>query len=278
MSNITTVSFPGLGIGEFDMNKIAFSVFGRNIAWYGIIITCGIILGYLYANYRAKFEGIKTDDLLDYAIFVVAAAIVGARIYYVAFTLEEYDNFLEMIAIWNGGIAIYGAIIGGGIAAYVISRIKKINPLKMFDLIAPAVIIGQIIGRWGNFVNGEAYGGRTDLPWRMGIRSGYLSETIYVHPTFLYESLWNLIGFIIIHFLYKKKKFDGQIFYMYIAWYGFGRMFIELLRTDSLTQGDIRVSSLVGFVSFVVGSVMLIWNFAKLRKAQQNVGEEQNND
>ena len=99
MSNITTVSFPGLGIGEFDMNKIAFSVFGRNIAWYGIIITCGIILGYLYANYRAKFEGIKTDDLLDYAIFVVAAAIVGARIYYVAFTLEEYDNFLEMIAI-----------------------------------------------------------------------------------------------------------------------------------------------------------------------------------
>ena len=134
---------------------------------YGIIITCGIILGYLYANYRAKFEGIKTDDLLDYAIFVVAAAIVGARIYYVAFTLEEYDNFLEMIAIWNGGIAIYGAIIGGGVAAYVISRIKKINPLKMFDLIAPAVIIGQIIGRWGNFVNGEAYGGRTDLPWRM---------------------------------------------------------------------------------------------------------------
>lgn len=275
MSTITTISFPGLGIGEFDVNSVAIKGFlGRDIAWYGIIITCGIILGFLYANYRAKYEGIKTDDLLDYAIYVVTFAIVGARIYYVAMKFEDYDSLLEMIAIWNGGLAIYGAIIAGGITAFIISRIKKINFLKMFDILSPAVLIGQILGRWGNFMNGEAYGYETSLPWRMGIQKSTWAQPIYVHPTFIYESLWNLIGFIIINSLYKHKKFDGQIFFMYIAWYGFGRMFIEMLRSDSLYSGNIRASSAVGLISFIVGSVFLIYNFTKLRKSCKDENEK----
>lgn len=273
--DITTISFPGLGIGAFEINRIAFTIFGKSIAWYGIIITTGIILGFLYANYHAKKEGVSSDDLLDYAIYVVLAAIVGARAYYVAFEWENYDSFWDVIAIWEGGLAIYGAIIAGGIAVYVISRIKKINPLKMYDIITPSVMLGQIIGRWGNFVNGEAYGYETTLPWRMGIQKSYFAEMIYVHPTFLYESLWNLIGLIIIHCLYRRKKFDGQIFYMYIAWYGFGRMFIEQLRTDSLTQGDIRVSSLVGLLSFLAGAVLLTWQFVKRRREKIGARPEQ---
>jgi len=259
MTNI--ISFPGLGIDEFSLNTVAFTIFGRDIAWYGIIITLGIIAGFSYVLYRSKFEGISSDDIMDLAIYVIITAIVGARVYYVAMRWESYDSFLEMIAIWNGGIAIYGAIIGGGLAAFVVAKVKKIKFTKFFDMLVPGVMLGQIIGRWGNFVNAEAHGGATSLPWRMGLhqvgRTVY-EPAIYVHPTFLYESLWNLIGFLLINAYYKKKSYDGQIFLMYITWYGLGRMFIEGLRTDSLMIGDFRASQMLAAASVLFGIVMLI--------------------
>lgn len=252
------ISFPGLGIGEFTINSVAFSVFGHDITWYGIIVTSGIVAGFLYALYRAKFEKIKTDDVLDFAIYGVIFSIIGARLYYVLTTLENYHSFYDVIAIWNGGLAIYGGIIAGCITGFVICRIKKIRTAKLFDIAGPAFMLGQFIGRWGNFMNAEAFGSECSLPWRMGIQNIYHIDTIYVHPTFLYESLWNLLGFVLVNFFYKKKKYDGQIFLMYITWYGFGRMLIEGLRTDSLWVGSWRISQVVGLLSFVVGLTLLI--------------------
>ena len=259
------ISFPGLNIEEFPLNRVAFTLFGRDVMWYGVIITCGIILASLYAHYRGKkVEGIKTDDILDYAIYLVIFGVIGARLYYVFTKFENFkaDSFgktlYNMIAVWEGGLAIYGGIIAGALALIVVSLIKKINVFRAFDMAAPAVMIGQILGRWGNFFNAEAYGGETTLPWRMGIRPEGSDTTIYEHPTFLYESLWNLIGFLIINALYKRKKFNGQVFLMYISWYGFGRMFIEGLRTDSLYVGDYRISQVVGFLCFFFGASILV--------------------
>lgn len=263
------ISFPGIGIGEIKIDKIAFSMFGRDIAWYGIIITVGIILASLYVVNRGKYEGVSQDDILDFAIFVIPIAVIGARAYYVLTSLDQYDTFGEMIAIWNGGLAIYGAIIGGALTALVVCLIKKIKILKMFDMLSPAVMIGQMIGRWGNFVNAEAHGGVTDIFIRMGIRGEFMSTPIYVHPTFLYESLWNLLGFLLINAYYKKKKYHGEIFFMYISWYGLGRFFIEGLRTDSLYVGPFRISQVIGLASFVVGAVFLVYfYFNKCRGAQ----------
>lgn len=258
------ISFPGLGIDEFRVNRVAFSLFGRDVMWYGIIITLGIVLAFLYVNYRAKKnEGIKTEDVLDYAIYLVLFGVIGARLYYVLTSFDDYkadtvgQTISNIVAVWEGGLAIYGGIIAGGIALAIVSLIKKIKLGRAFDMVAPGVMIGQIVGRWGNFCNGEAYGSETSLPWRMGIREAGETETIYVHPTFLYESLWNLLGFLLINLVYKKKKFDGQIFFMYITWYGFGRMLIEGLRTDSLYVGDFRISQVVGFLCFFIGLAVL---------------------
>ena len=280
---MTNISFPGLGIDVFSVNKIAFTIpigGGIGVRWYGIFITLGIILAMVYCSYRAKQEKIIFDDLLDMAIFTVISAIIGARLYYVLFSLSEYDSFLDVIAIWNGGLAIYGGIIGGAIAIFFVCKKKKINTLKAFDMVCPAVMIGQIIGRWGNFFNGEAYGAEVasdELLYfiRMGLSHGQAGITTYFHPTFLYESLWNLLGFVIINSLYKKKKFDGQIFLMYITWYGFGRMFIESLRVDSLKLGVFRVSQVIGFICFITGLVLLVINFDKAhRKALANESYE----
>ncbi|MFA6948777.1 MAG: prolipoprotein diacylglyceryl transferase [Eubacteriales bacterium] len=254
------ISFPGLGIGEFSVNSVAFSIFGHSVTWYGIIVTSAIVVGFLYALYRSKFEGITNDDVLDEAIYLIIFSIIGARLYYVVTSLDKikYDSFYDVIAIWNGGLAIYGGVIAGAITTFVVAKIKKIKFTKMFDMISPGLMLGQAIGRWGNFMNAEAFGGETTLPWRMGIQNIYHIDTIYVHPTFLYESLWNLIGFFIINALYKKKRFDGQIFLMYATWYGFGRMFIEGLRTDSLYVGQFRISQLVAAASFIAGLILLI--------------------
>ena len=284
MEELIRVSFPGLGIGEFEINKVAFPLFaGIEVRWYGIIITCAILVGFLYAHFRSKHEGISTDDLLDYAIYTVIFAIIGARAYYVLSEPDRFDSFYDVIAIWNGGIAIYGAIIAGALSIFVISKIKKINPLKALDMVAPGVMIAQSIGRWGNFCNGEAHGGVTEIFCRMGLselsKSGIWSKTVYVHPTFLYESLWNLVGFLLINAFYKKKKFDGQILLMYITWYGFGRMFIEGLRTDSLyfmknILGEtVRTSQVVGALCFIVGTVLLIVLGMKARRARLAEGE-----
>ena len=274
------ISFPGIGIDAFQVSPVAFTLFGIEVRWYGIIITTGISLAVLYAFYRSKQEGICEDDLLDMAIFAIPCAIIGARAYYVLTSLKDFHSFREVIAIWEGGIAIYGAIIAGAITIYGVCRYKKIKVMKAFDMVSPAVMIGQILGRWGNFFNGEAYGAEVleSSPLyfiRMGLAPNIKSYSVmhYFHPTFLYESLWNLVGFIIINSLYKKKKFDGQVFLMYITWYGFGRMFIEGLRTDSLYVGVFRISQVVGFACFVVGSILLIYNLAKARRADITAGD-----
>jgi len=252
------ISFPGLGIEGFSVNTVAFSLFGRNITWYGIIITLGIIVAVTIAFLRSKKEGVVADDILDLAIYCVIFGVIGARLYYVIMKRENFNSFYDVIAIWNGGLAIYGGIIAGFLAGFVVTKIKKMNVRKLFDVGAPSVMLGQIIGRWGNFVNAEAYGSETTLPWRMGIQNIYNPNTIYVHPTFLYESLWNLIGFILINIFYNKKKFDGEVFLWYVSWYGFGRMFIEGLRTDSLYVGPVRISQLVAILSCAAGVALII--------------------
>ena len=271
-----TLSFPGIGIDEFNVNPVAFSIGGLEIRWYGLIIVSAIILALGYCFIRARYENINSEDLIDMAIFSILFSVIGARLYYVLMTLGEYDSFLDVISIWNGGLAIYGAVIAGAITVYVVCRIKKISFLKAFDMASPALMMAQAIGRWGNFFNGEAYG--QVIPedsilyfLRMGITPHEIPGVYgmaYVHPTFLYESIWNIVGFIIINALYKKKKFDGQVFFMYITWYGFGRMFIESLRMDSLYLGVFRISQVVAFVCFVAGSITLIYKLSKARRAR----------
>ena len=270
------ISFPGIGIGPFSIDPVAFKVFGLTVRWYGLIICIGMIFSLIYIVTRIKYEKIKTHDFVDLAIFTIIFGVIGARIYYVLFELDSYivpgdfwESVKKMVAVWEGGIAIYGAIIGGFITVFVVCRIKKLRFSTVLDAVAPGVMIGQIIGRWGNFVNMEAHGGETALPWRMGL-STTGDVWNYYHPTFLYESLWNLIGFVLIAIFYKKKKFNGQVFLFYIAWYGFGRMFIEGLRTDSLYLHvfglDIRISQIVGFATFVIGLVLTIVNLVKVKK------------
>ena len=256
----TIISFPGLGIGEFSVNSVAFSVFGISIAWYGIIIVLGMIAAFAYASWRAKKnEGISFDDMLDYAIFLIIFGVVGARLYYVAFH-GGVNSLYDLINLRSGGLAIYGGVIGGALAAFIVTKVKKLSFGRVTDATLPGVMLAQAIGRWGNFMNGEAHGGVTDLPWRMGLRNAYSDSTVYVHPTFLYESLWNIIGFIILNILYKKKKFGGEIALMYIIWYGIGRTFIEGLRTDSLYIGNsgIRVSQVLAALSAVIALIFLL--------------------
>ena len=266
MGNISTISFPGLGIGEFTVNGVALSFhigdFPVTVMWYGIIICLGIFAGFAYFAYRAGRAGISFDDILDITLITVVSAIVGARLYFIIFFggfVETGGTFWEnlggtlynIIAIWNGGLAIYGGIIGGAIAVYFVSKHKKIGFFKLADMVVPGVMLGQLIGRWGNFCNGEAFGSETTLPWRMGLYNSHTGyQTLYVHPTFLYESLWNLIGFILINVFYQKRKYHGEVTLWYFAWYGLGRGFIELLRTDSLMIGSVRVSSLLSFLLF----------------------------
>ena len=276
---MVNVSFPGLNIAEFSINPVAFTIpifGGLEVRWYGLIITTGIILAFLYCCYRSRQEGISFDNLTDITLYTVIFAIIGARLYYVLTSLDEYDSIMEAIAIWNGGLAIYGAIIAGALTIFIVCRIKKLPVLKLLDIAAPGVMLGQLIGRWGNFCNGEAYGGvvsqNSPLYFiRMGIYPNNISGVsgmAYVHPTFLYESLWNLCGFIIINLLYKKKKFDGQIVLMYAAWYGFGRMLIEGLRTDSLYVGVFRISQVVGFICFIGGTIALTVLLLKARRKE----------
>ncbi len=273
------LSFPGLGIDEFVLNPVAF----LSVHWYGIIITLGMVVAFFYAVYRAKQAQIKTDDMLDVALFLIPAAIIGARLYYVLTTLGEYDSFLEVIAIWNGGIAIYGGVIGGAIAVLGVCRYKKINSLEVLDSIAPGLILAQAMGRWGNFFNGEAFGAVVSETsplyfLRMGVISPMSMDKFgdtaihYVHPTFLYESVWNLIGFLLMHFFYQKKSFRGEVVLWYATWYGFGRMWIEGLRMDSLMVGPFRISQVVAFLCFVGGATCIVWkriyDFQKKRKTE----------
>lgn len=282
---MTEISFPGLGIKPFEVNSVAFKLFGIEVAWYGVLITIGMVLAFIYCLHRAKYEGIKSDDMIDLAILIVIFCIVGARLYYVLFELDSFiatggsflqnlwQTFVNIINIRDGGLAIYGGVLGGFFAALIISKRKKIRFPILLDTLVGGVLIGQIIGRWGNFMNGEAFGYETDLPWRMGINKisagGLYSSYMEVHPTFLYESLWNLIGFILMAVFYKKKKFHGQHFAFYLIWYGAGRAVIEGLRTDSLWlfgEGSIRVSQALGIVTVFIGAVIMTFGFLKAYK------------
>lgn len=277
------ISFPKLGIEPFRVTKNALEFGNFRIAWYGVIITVGIILAVLCVLYRRKQENISTDDILDYAIFSIFSAIIGARAYYVLTTLDtgSYKSFYDVIAVWEGGLAIYGGLIGGIAAILIVSYVKKIDCRKILDMAAPGVLLGQAIGRWGNFVNAEAYGtlaefdflghvvktpDAANLPWVMGIQSTAVSEPFYVHPTFLYESLWTLLGFVLLSLYYKHKKFNGEIVLMYAVWYGFGRMFIEGIRTDSLYVGNVRISQLLALACVVFGILFLIIGYHHAKK------------
>lgn len=264
------ISFPGLGIKPFELDRIAFTLFGREVMWYGVIICIGMMLAIAYAWWRFKKEGFTEDEFYNFVVFLIPISVLCARLYYVIFDpTPNYRSLLDVLAIWRGGIGIYGGIIGGALVTVVYAKIIKKPVLKLLDCVAPAVMIGQMIGRWGNFVNAEAHGGVTSLPWRMGIGYSPDGYTEYYHPTFLYESLWNLVGFLIIHFVIRRRKrFDGQMAYFYLAWYGLGRGFIELLRTDSLILFGMRVSALVGFVCAVVFGTAYIVNFLKSRKGE----------
>lgn len=272
----TIVSFPGLGIGEFSVSRAVFSIGEKDIYWYGIIIMLGILAAFFHTWWRAGHEKIKRDHVIDLALFIVPFGVLGARLYYVLTTLGEgkYQSFVDVIAIWEGGLAIYGGIIAGALTVVVVCLIKKINVFKVMDMVGPGVMIAQAMGRWGNFCNGEAFGevvaeGHPLYFMRMGLLSDYAPAPMqYYHPTFLYESLWNLVGFVLITVLYRKKKFNGQCVLMYLTWYGFGRMFIEGLRTDSLYVGSFRISQVVGLLCFLAGSALLTVGFILSHKGK----------
>ena len=287
------ISFPGLGIGEMKINTNILEIGNFRIPWYGLIIMTGIVCAFLYVWFRFKESGMNTDDVVDLALFVVPFGVLGARLYYIIFRLDYYvvttnDSFFEnladslgrMVAVWNGGLAIYGGIIAGGIAGVLVARHKKIKILTILDFLAPGVMLAQAMGRWGNFFNAEAHGGQTDIFLRMGIRLETSLNTYYYHPTFLYESLWNIVGFIAIWLIFVKLtktrhlyKFHGQVFYTYMTWYGIGRFWIEGLRTDSLylIPDVIRVSQLVAILSAIVGVALMTYSFIKLRKGEENI-------
>jgi len=279
--NRNVLSFPGLGIEPFEVNEVAFKVFGFSVHWYGLIIMCGMLFCVLYVYHFWKKEGWNPDDFFDVALAAIAIGVLGARLYYILFSLDSYivtggsfwsnvgKTLKNMISVWNGGLAIYGGIIAGALAIFLVARRKKVPVLRLLDIVAPSVALAQAIGRWGNFVNAEAHGGPTDLPWRMGITYG--NTTYYYHPTFLYESLWNIVGFILLNLLRKKKKYDGQVLWAYAAWYGLGRMIIEGLRTDSLMWGPIRVSQLLAALLFVgCTALMVVIHFRRKKADEEN--------
>ena len=255
----TEISFPAL---DLVMNPgRSISIGPLTVHYYGAIIAFGLILGVMYACRRSKDFGLKEDDLIDGVLWVTPFAIICARAYYVIFRwAEEYAaKPISALYIWQGGLAIYGGVIGAVVGIIVFCKIRKIKPAVVLDVVSLSFLIGQSIGRWGNFFNREAFGAETDVLWKMGLMKAN-GDIIYVHPTFLYESLWNACGFVILHFASKHRKFDGQVALGYMAWYGLGRCMIEGLRSDSLYIGPFRVSQLLAGVSCIAAVSILLWN------------------
>lgn len=256
-----SISFPMLG--DWQINPpYSFKLFGMEIYLYAVIIALGFILAILYCAKRAPEFGLKSDDVYSIVIWLIPICIIGARIYFILFKLDYYiANPSEIFSIRNGGLAIYGGIIAGIITGVIWCIKKKIKVLPTADLAAFGLLIGQFVGRWGNFINREAFGVQTDIFCRMGLTVPY-AGTVYVHPTFLYESLWNFIGLVFLHIWTKKghRKYDGQVAWLYVFWYGLGRAWVEGLRTDSLYIGstDLRVSQLLAIVSAAAALVILI--------------------
>ena len=252
------ISFPALGIALNPPRSIALGPL--SIHFYGMIIAFGLILAVVYATRRSKQFGIKEDDVLDGVLYVTPFAVLCARAYYCIFSWEHYaDDPIRLLYIWEGGLAIYGGVLGAAIGVTVLCRGKRVKLPAMLDLVSLGFLIGQSIGRWGNFFNREAFGAETDTFLRMGLMNRYTGDVTCYHPTFFYESLWNAIGFLLLHQLSKKRQYDGQIALGYAAWYGLGRAFIEGLRTDSLYWGPFRVSQLLAAVSCLAAVSVLLW-------------------
>lgn len=264
------MGFPGLGIKDFHIDSTAISLGSIEIKWYGLIIVCGMIAAVAYTYLHARRHGLIFDDIIDIALWAIIPGVIGARLYYVLFDWLErpqnYSDIMDVIAIWEGGLAIYGGLIFGVLGAIVALKIKKIRIPTMLDCAFPGVLLAQAMGRWGNFFNMEAYGDETNWFCRMRLSSESGLSFTEVHPTFLYESLWNLLGFIILTVIFKKRKFDGQIFLMAVSWYGLGRFFIEGLRQDSLWLGDFRISQVLAGALFIAGVTLLIIMFIKNKK------------
>lgn len=254
----SAISFPDLGL-EINPGR-AFSLGPLTIHYYGIVIAFGLMLAVVYGLRRSKTFGVKQDDILDGVLCIVPFAILCARLYYCIFQWDMYkDNPIEMLYIWNGGLAIYGGVLGAALGIIVFCKIKKISIPALLDLVALGFLIGQSIGRWGNFFNREAFGAPTESFLRMGLWNTFTNQYEYYHPTFLYESVWNLIGFVLLHVFSKRRQYDGQIALGYAAWYGLGRAFIEGLRMDSLYWGSFRVSQVLAAISCVAAAAILIW-------------------
>ena len=261
------ISFPSLGL-TLNPPK-GFDIGPLSIHYYGLIIAIGLMLAVFYCSKRASQFGLNEDTLLDGVLCVTPVAILCARIYYCAFSWELYaDNPISVLYIWEGGIAIYGSVIGAILGVIVFCKVKKLRITAVLDLVSLGFLIGQFIGRWGNFMNREAFGAETESFLRMGLMKASTGVVTYYHPTFLYESLWNFTGFLLLHFLSKKRRYDGQIALGYVAWYGLGRAFIEGLRTDSLYIGSFRVSQLLAAGSCVVALTLLLIKSRKLHNPE----------
>ncbi len=248
------------------MDPVAFTVFGQEIRWYGILIAIGVAIGgYLAIKDAKRYDDIGEDMFTDFLLWVIPLSIVGARIYYVIFRWDYYSQHLdEIIKIRNGGLAIHGGILMAMLVAFIFARIKKVDFWDLADIAAPGLILGQAIGRWGNYANGEAHGGPTDLPWAITV------DGVKVHPTFLYESLWNFAVFLFLYFyLRKRKKFSGQIFLTYLMLYSFARFFIEGLRTDSLMIGPLRQAQVISIVLIVVAGAIYYHRYQQWKKSSR---------
>lgn len=290
-SDFTQVTFPGLGL-KFNISKVAFYITDNfPIYWYAICITVGFALALVYAYFAAKKQKIDIDRFIDVILVSTVFAIIGARAYYVVSRYDELykGNFASIFAIRDGGLAIYGGIIAAFVTGFIMCKIRKLSTGKIFDIAGVGFLIGQGVGRLGNFFNQEAFGTTTSLPWGMysdetnlyiqSVRQKYLANGISldpmspVHPCFLYEMIWCFIGVAVLHFVVMKhKKFDGQVFLSYCIWYGVGRFFIESLRTDSLMTfgGAFKVSQVVAVFSAVAAAILMIV-FLRKKKEDEKV-------
>lgn len=245
------------------MDRVAFTIFGIDVMWYGVLIATGMLIGVALAIKEAKRVGISEDDVLNIAIIAIPVAIICARLYYVIFSWDYYSqNPGEIFNIRGGGLAIHGGLIGGILTGFIYAKVKKLDFFKTADAVMVGMPLAQAIGRWGNFINGEAHGGPTSLPW------GIMVDGVKVHPTFLYESIWDLGIFLFIMFYMRKKKtYEGEVIVSYITLYSIGRFFIEGLRTDSLMFGPIRMAQFISLVGVVGG---LVLHFYLKNRAKKN--------
>ncbi len=256
--SLSVISFPSLGL-ELNPARV-LSIGPLDIRMYGVMIALGLMLAVLYACGRSRQFGLTTDDLIDGVLCIVPVAVLCARLYYCIFEWERYaSDPIRVLYIWEGGLAIYGGVIGAAIGILVFSKVKKVKVGAVLDITSLGFLIGQSLGRWGNFFNREAFGAETDSFLRMGLMNKASGVFTYVHPTFLYESMWNICGFVLLHFLSKKRKYDGQIALGYVAWYGLGRTFIEGLRQDSLYLGNFRVSQILAAVTCFAAVALLMF-------------------